>query len=306
MSPKLFSAKMSSKKQQLAICKAALEALQVEINEAKEERKTAKSQLEKAIQEGKPVSPFEKLLDSASANLTGLQNKEKELLKRESQLTRSPSTSDDEMQEIPPEGSPKRQKVDGLIERSKKYLLRTHFWGCVTIITKRRAATFAHNEHHTLQPGNNIKIYSTEGNVQYDVIVVKTNAESDWVLLESDVDLCEEEPKKGLTVDGRGYIQLGLSATAQQDSPFSTSKGVISSSRLNKVGHLLGSAGANPGDSGGPCFDESTGELIGMNVGCENVSIHPDKDTVAQTYNKISSRYAARAHIIPVNCFQYM
>ncbi len=66
---------------------------------------TRESQLEKAIQEGKPVSSFEKLLDSASAYLTGLQNKEIELLKQVSQLARSPSTSNDEMQEIPPEGS---------------------------------------------------------------------------------------------------------------------------------------------------------------------------------------------------------
>jgi hypothetical protein len=45
--------------------------------------------------------------------------------------------------------------------------------------------------------------------------------------------------------------------------------------------------------------------LIGMNVGCENVPINPDKDTVTQTYDKISSRYAARAHIIPIASFQF-
>jgi hypothetical protein len=118
--------------------------------------------------------------------------------------------------------------------------------------------------------------------------------------------LCVEEPKKGLKVDGRGYIQLGISATTQHDSPFSTSKGVVSSSRLNIFGHLLGSAGANPGESGGPCFDELTGELIGMNVGCENVPISLEKDTGVQIYDKISSRYAARAHIIPVNSFQFV
>ena len=116
--------------------------------------------------------------------------------------------------------------------------------------------------------------------------------------------MCAEEPKKGLTVDGRGYIQLGLSATTQQESPFSISKGVISSSRLNKFGHLLGSAGANPGDSGCPCFDESTNDLIGMNFGCENVPFSLEKDTDAQIYDQVSSRYAARAHIIPVNSFQ--
>jgi hypothetical protein len=264
--------------------------------------------LEKAIQEGKPVdvrADLKALLDSASTFLTGLQREKEELLKQQTQLARSPSTSDDEMQEIPPEGSPKRRKVDDLIEKSKKYLFRTERWGCVTVIKKRRAITFAHNEHSTLQPGMSMKIYSIEGNVECDAKVVKTSTESDWVLLETDIDLCEDEPKKGLTVDGRGYIQLGLSATTQQDSPFCTSKGVISSSRLNKFGHLLGSAGANPGDSGGPCFDESTGELIGMNVGCENVPFNPDMDTVTQTYHKISSRFASRAHIIPVNSFQF-
>lgn len=135
--------------------------------------------------------------------------------------------------------------------------------------------------------------------------MVQTNSKSDWVLLECDKNLCEVEPKIGFPVDGRDYIQLGLSATTQDDSPLSTSKGVISSSRLNKIGHLLGSAGANPGDSGGPCFDMEIGELVGMNVGCENTPIYPDNDTLTDTYNKISSRYAARAHIVPVSSFLF-
>ena len=220
---------------------------------------------------------------------------------------RSHSSSDEVIQEISPtsDGSPKRQKIDSMIEKTKKYLFRTERWGCVTII-KKRTAIIAHNEHRTLEVGNIIKIYSLENGSQYEVKVCKINIESDWVLLEAEIDLCVDEPNKGLTVDGRGYIQLGLSATTQNDSPFSLSKGVISSSRLNKFGHLLGSAGANPGDSGGPCFHESNGELIGMNVGCENVPINIEKDTGAQMYDKISSRYATRAHIIPVSSFQFV
>ncbi len=296
----------SSKKQQLAICKAALEALQAEIKEAKTKVMARESQLENAIQEGKAehiLASFKSLYDGATTFLTGLQNKEKALM-RESRLIRP--SSDDEMQERPPGGSPKRRKVDDLIEKSKKYLFRTERWGCVTVIKKRKAITFAHNEHSALELGMSIKIYSIEGNVECNAKVVKTSAESDCVLLETDIDLCEDEPKKGLTVDGRRYIQLGLSATTQQDSPFSTSKGVISSSRLNKFGHLLGSAGANPSDSGGPCFDESTGELIRMNVGCENIPIIMERDTGVPIYDKISSRYAARAHIIPVSSFQFV
>jgi hypothetical protein len=296
----------SPKKQQLAACRAALEALQAEIKEAKEERKTAKSQLENAIQEGKAVSSFEKLLDSATTFLTDLQREKEVLLKRESQLTRSPSTSDDEIQEATSDGSPKRRKVDDLIERSKKYLFKTGSWGCVTVIKKRKAVTFAHNEHCALQPGMKIKIYSVDGKVEYDVEVTKTNAKSDWVLLESDVDLCEEEPIWGPVVDGHRYIQVGLSAPHQKESPFAISTGVVSSERPNVFGHTLGSSGANPGDSGGGCFDEMSGCLVGINVGCENIPISLEKDTGAQIYEKISSRYAARAHIIPVNSFQFV
>ena len=200
-------------------------------------------------------------------------------------------------------GSPHQREVDDLIAKSKQYLFRTDRWGCVTVFKKRRAVTFAHGEHQTLKPGMRMNIYPVEGKKEYDVEVIKTNAEDDWVLLESGVDLCKDEPKMALTADGRAYIQLGFSATTQQESPFSTSQGVISSCRLNQFGHILGSAGANPGDSGGPCFNKSTSELIGMNVGCEKIPIDMEKDTGAQIYDKISSRYASRAHIIPVNSF---
>jgi hypothetical protein len=288
--------------------KKALSVLQDEIKAAKDKVMTRECQLEKAIQERNQVSSFEKLLDSASANLTCLQREKVEILKHVSEFNFHPSTSDDQIQEISPtsEGSSKQRKVDDLIGKLKNYLLRTESWGCVTVINKKRAVTFAHSLHDTLQPGETMDIFSFDGSVKYKAKVVSKNTESDWVLLESDVDLCEKKPIWGHVIDGRGYYQLGLSATTQEESPFSISKGVISSSRLNIFGHTLGSAGANPGDSGGPCFDESTGELIGINVGCENASFNPDKDTVTQAYHKVGSRHAARAHIIPVNCFQFL
>ena len=76
-----------------------------------------------------------------------------------------------------------------------------------------------------------MKIYSIEGNIEYDAKVVKTTPEGDWVWLETDIDLCEDVSLKRDSVDGREYVTLGLSATTQQDSPFSTSKGVIRSPR---------------------------------------------------------------------------
>ncbi|EGF80982.1 hypothetical protein BATDEDRAFT_88205 [Batrachochytrium dendrobatidis JAM81] len=101
-------------------------------------------------------------------------------------------------------------------------------------------------------------------------------------------------------------MDVGLSAPHQEDSPFAISTGVIHSQRPNMFGHTLGSVGVNPGDSGGGCFNQSSGCLVGINVGCENVPISLEKDTGAQIYDKISSRYAARAHIIPIDSFQFV
>jgi hypothetical protein len=138
------------------------------------------------------------------------------------------------------------------------------------------------------------------------VIVVKSNSSGDWVLLECMQDLCVREPDWELTADGRGYVQLGLSAYTQYESPFSNSRGVISSSRLSKDGHILGSAGANLGDSGGGCFDESTGRLIGINVGSERLVMNLDKDSANETFDKIISRHVARAHIVPICSFWFI
>ncbi len=63
----------------------------------------------------------------------------------------------------------------------------------------------------------------------------------------------------------------------------------------------MGSAGANPGDSGGPCFDVTDRELIGMNVGCDKIPLDIEKETGAQLLNKIASKSPLRAHIIPVS-----
>lgn len=300
---------MKSKEQQLLNIKDALAALQEEIQEAKQERLSTKAQLEKAMADGKPdsiLASFTGLYNGASANLTGLQGEKRQLLKKAIVLSRSLSTGDEEIQETSPvsESSLKPQRSDKLIEACKKYLFRTEHWGCVTIIRKRHAVTYAHNQPPEMQiPGQSVNIISIQDNVQYTVKVLAVNIERDWILLISDVDLCEEEPARGGTVDGREYIQLGLSAVSQGESPFSTSKGVVSSSRLSQVGHQLGSAGANPGDSGGPCFDEWSGVLIGMNVGSENVTIQLE-ESLSKTYRNISSRYAARAHIVPITTWE--
>ncbi len=68
--------------------KAALAALHEEIQEAKKKVSRAEERLEKAVLEGNPVSSFEKLLDSASANLTGLQREKEKPLEEKNILIR--------------------------------------------------------------------------------------------------------------------------------------------------------------------------------------------------------------------------
>ncbi|KAJ3256618.1 hypothetical protein HK103_005272 [Boothiomyces macroporosus] len=74
---------------QLLEVKTALTALQEEINEAKEDMKKAKIQLEKAIEEGKPESilaSLKSLYEGAVSNLTRLGQEKTELLKEKQMI----------------------------------------------------------------------------------------------------------------------------------------------------------------------------------------------------------------------------
>jgi hypothetical protein len=190
-----------------------------------------------------------------------------------------------------------------MIARNKLFIFYTDQWGCVTVIGKRRAVTYAHS---SLAIGTIISIYSMDENTPIHVRVlnlVKVDPKRICVILESDVDLCEKEPVWSSIYGGLRYFQFGLSARDQENSPFAISTGVITSQNRNENGHLLGSAGANPGDSGGGCFGEY-GTLIGINVGSEALDMNEDKYTLTTTFNKIATRYASRAHIIPIDCFR--
>lgn len=80
---------MSSNEQQtISDLHAELSSLKEEIKEAKQERMAAKSNLENAVGVD---TKFQKLLESASANLTGLQNKELALLELIFRLTHHPA-----------------------------------------------------------------------------------------------------------------------------------------------------------------------------------------------------------------------
>jgi hypothetical protein len=290
---------MASKGKQLDEVKAALAALQEEIQEAKEERKNAKSQLEKATTE-QDIQKFKALLESASANLTGLQGKEKVLMEEKNILTRSHSSSDEDTQEIFPvsEGSPKKRMRIQNLQKYTFYIIHKlnekEIRCCVTRVTKNRFATFAHSPLDKIKENSVIEIYSVVNDFQYKVKVLKVEPKKDFILMEYDADDFQDEAALGVPYQGEAYIQLGLSATTQENTPYSVSKGVVTSVNHNSNGHFLGSAGSNPGESGGGYFSEITNTLYGINVGCERIPIH-DNTTLFQ----LGTRHPARAHIVP-------
>ena len=113
-------------------------------------------------------------------------------------------------------------------------------------------------------------------------------------ILETDQDVCEIPPTAS-PEEGEEYFQLGLSALTQENSPFSVTRGVFISREFSfGTNHYLGSAGSNPGDSGGGCFSETQNLLFGINVGADNLPISGNT-----SLNEVASRYHSRAHIVP-------
>jgi hypothetical protein len=165
---------------------------------------------------------------------------------------------------------------------------------CVTAVNKNLLVTFAHSPHDQISLNSVITIYSVLGDAPFQVKVVKVDSKKDFILLKSDADVCMKGPALGTPYQGEDYIQLGLSATTQETTPYSVSKGVVASAHSNANGHFLGSAGSNPGGSGGGCFSALTYKLLGINVGCESVPIHGNT-----TLLELGTRYPARAHIVP-------
>ncbi len=167
--------------------------------------------------------------------------------------------------------------------------------GCATAYKRNRIATFAHGPHKNLKIGDVIPVYSLIGNVEHMVTVIQVDSHRDFITLESDRDLCPFEFEIAAPYEGEEYIQLGLSAMGQDvTNPLSIARGIVTSTKYNRRGHFLGSAGSNPGDSGGGCFDERSDIIYGINVGCDEVAISGET-----TLCQLGTRYPARSRILP-------
>ena len=197
----------------------------------------------------------------------------------------------------PPPLSPRKKTR---LEAIKQYMFytfnhSTQQRGCITAYSKRRLATFAHAIHKNLNKDVKVTIYSLLDNTPYEARVIKVDLVKDLILLEADQDVCEVPPIRASPEEGEEYFQLGLSALTQENSPFAVTRGVFISREFSfGTNHYLGSAGSNPGDSGGGCFSETQNLLFGINVGADNLPISENT-----TLNELGSRYHSRAHIVP-------
>eukprot|EP00128_Syssomonas_multiformis_P015251 Colp12_sorted_trinity150504_noHs@29849 len=170
--------------------------------------------------------------------------------------------------------------------------------GCATAFSKHKLATYAHGNHAFLKVGDSLTVFCVVGERRHVAKVSRVDRKCDFILLECEEEVCSIEVKTALPYEGEEYFQLGLSARTQNESPFSVKRGLITSSRLNSNGHILGSAGANLGDSGGGCFAQEGVVLYGINVGGDQVAI-----TESTTLGQLGTRYPSRAHILPAPCF---
>ena len=110
------------------------------------------------------------------------------------------------------------------------------------------------------------------------------NARLDVVFLMAQTPFVVEPIDISSVYEGELYFHLGFSNTTQHETPLSVTVANISSILLDTDGHILGSVGSNPGDSGGPVFSLLTGALLGMLVGCaSNPKQLPDKNAPKST-----------------------
>jgi hypothetical protein len=199
-------------------------------------------------------------------------------------------------------------KIKKRVDKLKNLLFFTNHHGCFNCATaymKHRLVTFAHGPHADLKVGDELHVHSvaehkfsasdtnkTEG---IKVKVIHRSEQCDFLVLDSgDKKLYDfDDFACSAVCEGEEYLQLGLSALTQQE-PFSVSRGIINSGNRNGNGHILGTSGSNPGESGGGCFSLKYDNFFGINVGCENLPI-----SEMTTLRDLGTRYPARSYIVP-------
>uniref|UniRef100_A0A914CAQ6 TAR DNA-binding protein 43 N-terminal domain-containing protein n=1 Tax=Acrobeloides nanus TaxID=290746 RepID=A0A914CAQ6_9BILA len=141
---------------------------------------------------------------------------------------------------------------------------------CITPITTRIAATYAHGCHAQLTM-DRTKKKPIEVRCYYDKkycvaakVVLRSDGHDIVILQAISKNFIEKNPVVVLPQIGMRYLMLGLSNIEDVDEPFSLGIGSIKAI-LSDVNRYIGSSGCSKGDSGAGIWN-SDGNLIGMNI----------------------------------------
>ena len=142
---------------------------------------------------------------------------------------------------------------------------------CFTAFDYTRLVTYKHGSHQDHRVGTKLKIQSAiDGNANpYTVSVVHVDQMRDFLICESDKDICAFPPYMEIPTAGRRYHLFGLGATGGRSCKIGLSIGIVVNSGSDRDGYSLGSSGSFQGDSGGGLFSKNRG-LLGINIGDQN------------------------------------
>lgn len=161
---------------------------------------------------------------------------------------------------------------DSTLDYCLKFIAYCGEFESMTVIDRHRLCTFAHGDHENWHPGTRVTI-RLANRKELVATVVSVNRNLDVVWLETEEPVCNEKPDTTLPGEKTSYFVIGHSGRQLLNDPRTISEGIISSARITEKGHILGSSGSSPGDIGSPVFRKSTGDLMGMVVGGENVQV---------------------------------
>ena len=154
--------------------------------------------------------------------------------------------------------------------------------------------TYFHGKHSKYVVGHKLEIVFT-GQLKKECRVVRINEKLDVVWLKLvDQNFEMAAPFLVYPYIGQHYYQVGFSTVQQLQDPLCISYGVISCTSPDIHLHIRGTSCSNLGDYGAGCFDSSTGNLIAINVGCDDMPISENT-----TLGEVSSEHLARSHLVP-------
>lgn len=178
-----------------------------------------------------------------------------------------------------------------VLEYCKKYFAWIEGeYTALTIINENTLCTFAHGRE-SWEIGKVIRVTLSDRR-KVNATVARIDRKLDVIWLRTEEKVCDAAPDSNLLSEGVTYFVIGCSGRQLQE-PFALSEGILCSSRLTKHGHILGTSGSAPGDSGAPVFWKSIGFLVGMVVGAEMAPV------INQPVPHVSQR--PRAIIVPIS-----